>query len=673
MRKASARILFLWEFRIHSSRYSREEIQATYIRCPNKILTIQMRQFLLCVSILLLSLFSTQAQSKRAVRAYNEARQEIRANNYQDALEELEDALEDSPDYLDALLLKADIHKKMGDDEKALPLYEKALQSGAPYYVNLFYGQALFLTGNYEEAIPPLERYLQSPQASSRYVGEVQQLIASAKFAAKATTEPKDYNPQNLGNKVNSRDMEYFPSISADGNTLVFTHRAMEGEDSDEDFWVTNRDTASGEWQKAEPLRGFLNTELNEGAQSLNSSGNIIFFAACERPEGVGSCDIYASFYRGKGIWSKPMNLGSKINTAIWESQPSISSDGRTLYFVRGKSSYDKNIDIMYSTLGDDGRWSEAKPIEGKVNTPKQETSPFIHFDDQSLYFSSNGHPGMGDLDFFVSRRQPDGSWGEPQNLGYPINTPSQEFSLIVAPDGKTGFFASDALEGGYGLLDLYSFELPEESQAAPVAYIRGRVSNKKTGEPISASIEFTDLDSNHIVRQKMSDKNGQFYAVLPASTDYALSIQKPGFLFYSKNFRLGTQTEEEALMLDIKLIPIEVGKKIKLENIFFAYDSYELEERSLPELETVKEFMEENQGVKISIEGHTDSQGNAAYNKELSNNRAKAVYDRLLEMGVAAERMTYKGFGATEPVATNDTEEGRAMNRRTELKITDK
>lgn len=632
-----------------------------------------MRYLALSLTLLLMSLSSVYAQSNRAKRSYNDAREEIRAKNYGEALEELEDALEDSPNYLDALLLKADVHKKLGEDEKALPLYERALQNGAPYYVNLFYGQALFMSGKYEEALIPLQRYLQSPQANRRYVEDVQRMIASSQFAAKAKEDPKDYNPQNLGGKVNSEDMEYFPSISADGRTLVFTHRALEGEDSDEDFWVTNLDTASNQWQKAEPLRGFLNTELNEGAQSLNSSGTVIFFAACERPEGVGSCDIYASFYRGQGIWSKPMNLGKQINTPMWESQPSISSDGRTLYFVRGKNSYDKNIEIMYAVLGQDGRWSEAKKVEGLVNTPSQETSPYIHFDDQSLYFSSNGHPGMGDLDFFVSRRQPDGSWGEPQNLGYPINTPAQEFSLIVAPDGKTGFFASDAMEGGYGLLDLYSFELPEESQASPVAYIRGKVTNSKTGDPISASIEFTDLDTTRILRQKMSDKNGQFYAVLPANSDYALNIQKPGYLFYSKNFRLGEQNEENALRLDIKLIPIEVGKKIKLENIFFAYDSYELEGRSLPELETVKKFMEENPEVEVSIEGHTDSQGNAAYNKELSENRAKEVYDKLLAMGVSAERMTYKGFGATEPVASNETEEGRAINRRTELKITAK
>ncbi len=628
-----------------------------------------MKQILILLLILTGST-AALAQSKRAVKYFQDAREAVMEKDFEEALEDLEKALEESPDYLDALLMKADVHKKLGQDEATLSLYEKAVKSGAPYYVYLFYGEALYHTGNYEQAIEVLNRYIAEPRATGKYIEEARRMIANSNFALQAVQKPKEYNPQNLGPKVNSKQMEYFPSISADGLTLVFTYRSLEGEETDEDFWVTTRDSVEGEWKKAEPLRGFLNTHLNEGAQSLTAEGNLIYFAACERPEGYGSCDIFASFYEGDGMWSKPINVGDAVNSVLWESQPSISSDGRTLYFVRGKNSFARNIEIYYATLGDDGRFTEAKKLEGLVNTPGQETSPFIHFDNQSLYFSSNGHPGMGDLDFFVSRRQPDGTWGEPQNLGYPINTKGQEFSLIVAPDGKTGFFASTTIAGGFGELDLYSFELPEESRAIEIAYIRGKVINQKTREPIAAKIEFSDLATGEVVLQEQSGRDGNYFTVLPGNSDYALSIQKQGFLFYSKNFSLATQSAEKAFILNVELVPIEVGKKVKLENVFFDFDSYELDEKSYAELQTVQNFLDENPSVKIAIEGHTDNQGTAAYNKTLSNNRAKAVYQYLVDAGVEAGRLSYQGYGDTQPVATNDTEEGRALNRRTEIKI---
>ena len=613
---------------------------------------------------------SSLSQSKKSFKYFNSAREEIRNNNYDKAIDDLQKAIDDSPDFIEAILFKADLHKELGEGDKALLLYKQALDNNGPYYVNLFYGEALFKEQHYEEAIVYLERYAQNPRATQKYLGKANSLIGNCRFAISAIQDPKPYDPLNLGNKVNSGAMEYFPSISADGNTLVFTHRDPYGDPSDEDFWFTERDSSDAPWSRAKALPGHLNTTLNEGAQSITSNGKVIFFAACERPEGQGSCDIYASFFTRQGLWSKPLNLGKNINTAMWESQPSISSDGRTIYFVRGKNSFDRNIDIYYSTL-EKGGWSPARKIPGLVNTEFQETSPFIHFDNQTLYFSSNGHPGMGDLDFFVSHRKEDGSWGKPENLGYPINTGGQEFSLIVAPDGKTGYFSSDNIEGGFGLLDLYSFQLPEEAQAVEIAYIKGKVTNKKTGELVDAVIEFSDLEQNKVILLENSGKDGHYFSVLPGNSDYGLSVQQKGFLFYSKNFSLKTQSSERAFELNVELIPIEVGEKVKLENIFFGFDSYEIEEKSYSELTTIENFLKENPTVMISIEGHTDDEGSSEYNKSLSTNRAKSVYSYLVEKGIEASRLSYKGFGDSMPVAENDTEEGRAQNRRTEIKIT--
>lgn len=623
---------------------------------------------LLVLGLLSSSLF---AQSGKAVKLLGKAKVELNAQNPIEALVLLDKAIKDSPSYVDALLLKAEVLRNLDRTEESLPLYKKALESGAPYYVTLFYGRTLFMTGRYTEAVAPLKAYLEHPQASPKYKEDASRLIESAEFAAEALAHPVEFEPENLGSLVNTAHMEYFPSISADDNTLVYTFRRLEGEVTDEDFWVTVRDRESGEWQRSQPLQGFLNTKLNEGAQSITADGQALYFAACDRPGAEGSCDIYVSYHQGGGNWSRPTNLGSGINSAVWESQPSISADGKTLFFVRGKHSFDKDIDIYYSEKDQYGRWQMAKKIPGKVNTPGQESSPFIHFDNQSLYFSSNHHPGMGDMDFFVSRRQEDGSWGEPQNLGYPINTTGQEFSMVVAPDGKTGYFSSDNIESGHGLLDLYSFELPEECRAEAIAYVKGRVINKVTRSPVSSAIVFTNLNTGKAVREEESSKNGYFFTVLPANFDYALNIEKKAFLFYSKNFSLSNETSKKAYELEVELIPISTGERVELENVFFDFDSFHLDQKSYAELRSVVHFMQENPSVQIMIEGHTDSEGNSDYNLSLSRDRARAVYQHLLDAGISASRLAYEGLGDTRPLAANDTEAGRARNRRTELRIT--
>jgi outer membrane protein OmpA-like peptidoglycan-associated protein len=627
-----------------------------------------MKKYALLVC-LLIAQFSW-AQNKNALKDFQKAREYVTVEKFKKAEESLLDALEEDPGYVDAMLFLADLYKKLGKADSALSVYERSYQYNPPYYVDLFYGRLLYELEMYSQAEEPLQRYAQHPQASERYLVEVNRMVESCRFAQAAKEEPSAYNPENLGPKVNSAQMEYFPSISADGLTLVFTHRNMDGQQLDEDFWVAYRDSVNGPWSKAKALEGMLNTSGNEGAQAITADGNVIFFAACERQDGFGSCDIFASFLQPNGFWGKAINLGPQINSGLWESQPSISPDGLTLYFVRGRNSRDQDLNIYSSEFTADG-WTKAKPLSSAINTRGQETSPYIHFDGQSLYFSSNGHPGMGDLDFFVARKAPNGDWQKPENLGYPINTAAQEFSLIVAPDGKTGFFSSDALETGLGRLDLYSFELPEINRAKAVAYIRGTVIDQKTREALASEIDFSSLNDSTFVFKKTSGRDGKFYAVLPGESEYALSIEKKGYLFYSRNFKLDNQGAAAAKVLKIELVPIEVGQSVKLENVFFDFDSFELNKRSFAELNKVFEFLKTNPTVSISLEGHTDNEGGATYNKNLSEKRAKAVYNYLLNKGIAVSRLSSVGLGASQPVATNETEEGRALNRRTEMKIT--
>ncbi len=625
---------------------------------------------LFILSILALITFSANGQSKKAFKYYNQAREKMAVGDTEDAYEKATKALEESPEYIEARMLSAQLLMERGERKQAIQLYEGGLKYNPPYYFYYIYGTALYEAGDYQQSIDVLNKYKLEPNASSKYLSITEDMLTNATFALKAIKSPKPFAPQNMGAQINTDQLDYFPSISANGKTMVFTHRSLEGNKQDEDFWVSEREADSVSWSKSKALTGYLNTSYNEGAQSISANGKIIFFASCDRPGGKGSCDIFASFYKGNGVWGEPINLGDSINTRFWESQPSISSDGKTLYFVRGGSSIAKNIDIYTSTLRADGRWSLAKPIEGPINTPVQESSPFIHYDDAHLYFSSNGHPGMGDQDFFVSTRLPDGTWGAPKNLGYPINTSGEEFGLIVDPNGRTAYYSSDKGEVNYGLVDLYTFQLPLDARSEAIAYIEGIVSDIKTKEPLEAEISFVQLDSTAKNYNDKSNRVGYYSSVLPANVDYALSIQKPGYLFYSKNFSLTTNTKERVFTLNVELTPIEVGGKIKLENVFFASDSYQLDERSTTELNTVVDFLEKNADVVISIEGHTDNEGNPAYNKTLSENRAKAVLEYLQQKGIPLARLSAKGFGDTLPVANNDTAEGRSLNRRTEVKI---
>lgn len=593
----------------------------------------------------------------------------MREDEINEALADLEEALQASPDYIDAYIFKADLENQLSRLDSAISTFAQAEKYGLPYYSFYNYGTLLFQAGNYERAIEILDKYRQHPRAREKYIAESNRLIESSAFAMRARQKPKDYDPQNLGPKVNTDQLEYFPSISGDGRELVFTHRRLTGDRQDEDFWKTTRDSLGGPWQEARRMDGFLNTVQNEGAQSLSADGQVLFFAACNRDGGFGSCDIYASFRESADTWSRAVNLGPGVNSALWESQPSISPDGRTLYFVRGRGSRDKNLDIYYSRYGKQG-WEKAKALGANINTPYRETSPFIHFDNQTLYFSSDGHPGMGDLDFFVARKAPGGAWKKPQNLGYPINTTAQEFSLIVSPDGKTGFFSSDNMETGYGRLDLYEFVLPDSARASAVAYLQGKVYDKESGKPLQARVDFTALEDSTISFSHNSNKRGKFYAVLPGKRAYALSVNRPEYLFYSRNFVLEAETPEEAKTLKIPLVPVREGEKITLENIFFEYDSYRLDRRSYPELRNLVRFLENNPLVRVRLEGHTDSQGSPEYNLKLSKQRARSVYEYLTTRQIDPERLEYQGFGATQPIATNETEEGRAKNRRTELHI---
>lgn len=618
----------------------------------------------------------------KAIRSFEMALKFYEARVPDKALESITDALKADPAFVEAYMLRANIYEDQKDYDAAIKAYKEAIAAGPDYFPNNYYSLAKseFRKGYYSDAKIHYEKFLSFPKTNAGLQSQAKQMLLNCSFAEQAVKNPVPFNPVNMGPNINSEDEEYFPAITADGQTFLYTRRMKTnfyGRPSrQEDFYVSKK--VNKVWTPAQPLTE-INTQGNEGAPSLSADGQYLFFTACEEMiesagarKTKGSCDIFIAKKIGDK-YNAPRNLEMPVNTSAWESQPSFSSDGRTLYFVRAIKNKEGKTqrDILVTLIGDNSEWSEPVSVSDKINTGGEEMSVFIHPDDQTLYFSSDGHPGLGGLDIFMSRRTPTGEWGEPVNLGYPINTGGDENSLLVSPTGETAYFASDR-EGGLGGLDLYSFTLPEIMRPVAITYMKGKVFDAETKKPLSASFELIDLATNKLVVSSSSNTgNGEFLVCLPAGKSYALNVSKDGYLFYSENFQLkDPKSAKDPVNKDVAMKPIKAGQSVVLKNIFYDIDKYELKEESRAELNKLIGFLNKNPKLKIEIGGHTDNTGGKVYNQQLSEKRAKSVHDYLLENKIDSSRLQFKGYGDTTPVADNATEQGRTQNRRTEFTI---
>lgn len=626
--------------------------------------------------------------NKKAIKYFEDSKKMFQIRKDADAEKLIKKALEEDPQFIEAHSAYADFLMGNNRIKEAIPHYEKAIQINPKIFIdnNFYLGGAYLHEALYEKAIPCFEIILKTERINPNLKDEAARFLKNAKFGAIAIKNPQPFKPENVGPGINTREYEYFPAITADGNTFLFTRNIREGEGVEaprqEDFYVSKK--VNNVWQTANPITS-VNTPGNEGAPSLSADGEIMFFASCmemsgdygtSERKGYGSCDIfYAQKINGK--WTKPRNAGSTINTKNWETQPSFSSDGKTLYFIRGIVGREgiNNPDIYSSTIGEDGKFTEPVKLSDNINTPQGEESVFIHPDNQTLYFSSEGHPGMGGLDIFMSKRQADGTWGKAINLGYPINSFTDDNSLLVDANGKLAYFASER-EGGFGGLDIYQFELPENLRPEKITYVKGHTFNAKTKDPLEAIIDLIDLETQQSVTSAYSNSAGEFLITLTSNHNYLVNVSKPGFLFYSDNFSLKDKVADysKPYKLEIPLQPIDTGFTIELKNVFFDVNKWDLKPESKAELEKVVAFLKLNPTLKIEFGGHTDNSGDKVFNKTLSANRAKAVYDYVtLKGGIVATRISYKGYGDTKPKAPNDTPENKAKNRRTELKVLSK
>lgn len=627
-------------------------------------------------------------KNKKAIAAYKAGETNYMYERYQRAVLDFEDAVRYDPKFAEAYVMLSEIYGEWGDYGQQYTALERAIGLDSAVFVAGYYhaGVALCHLGRFDEATRWFDQYKRRTEGKKRKYDATAYLERA--LAAKELMEhPVPFDPQPLGPALQSHYDMYWPSLTLDGTGLCITVLMPKDEDLfrsnpmmekssryfQEDFYMSYQE--NGEWQRPFALDG-INTPLNEGAQTLSADGKSMFFTACGRDDGKGSCDIYYSRLTKSG-WSKPVNVGSPVSTPFWESQPCFSADGETLYFVSNRPGGKGQNDVWQAKI--EGWRSDGSPIFGtpvnlgdSINTAGDEASPFIHPDGRTLYYSSDGWPAVGQQDIFVSRMGDDGKWGKPRNIGYPINTAHDDNGLIVNTDGTKAYYSSEKLmANGTKKRELMCFDLPEEARPVATSYIKGHVYDARSHQALDAELELIDLQTGKRATTAHSDeRTGTFVVNMPSGKDYALISQREGYLLHSQNFSLSATAKYATVELDIPMSPIAKGEKVTLRNVFFDHNSTTLKEESHIELDKLVALMKANPTMKVEIGGHTDSDGTAQYNQKLSMGRAQTTVDYLVSKGIGADRLSAHGYGMTRPVAPNDTEEGKAQNRRIEAMI---
>ncbi len=644
---------------------------------------------------------------KKAIKFFEQGRQAPSQSidpmrnipNYTEGIRLMNKALERDPNFWEAHIFAGEFCEILGDNTNAISHYEAAIKinpnhssTGSTYF---YLADLQLKTGNYTQSLSNFNIFLSNKNTYPQLIQKAKQLSQSCLFAIKSMQNPLPFNPMNVGSGINTKDPEYYPTLTIDNKTMLFTRlindERVEHYHKQEDFFISIYDTVNQIWGQSTPMPSNINSAFNEGAPSISADGRSLIFVACEDQSGnqnygegrngKGSCDLFISKKLGSR-WTNPINLPGNVNSFSWESQPSLSADGKTLYFIRKVAKKDgrPNSDIFMSVLDEKGQWSTPVRLPDNINTPEQEESVLIHPDGKTLYFSSRGHLGMGGLDIYVSHKNANGNWSDPQNAGYPINTFADENSLMVSANGDMAYFASNR-EGGYGDLDIYSFTMPNELKPTKTIYFEGVVFDANSSKPIPGHFELINLNTNELVIISDADKiTGEFMVSLPLNCEYALNVSYTAYNFYSKHFNLIGEITNDHFHVDIPLIPISSEKPVLLANVFFDLNKSTLRSESSVELDKLALFLQKNMEVKIEISGHTDTRGDAPENLALSEERAKTVYNYLISKGIDSKRLTYKGYGETQPIISENViskmnsdqekEAAHQSNRRTEYKI---
>jgi outer membrane protein OmpA-like peptidoglycan-associated protein len=627
--------------------------------------------------------------SRKALEYFLEGQRQMQYRDYKTAASFFQKAVALEPEFINALYgLGASIYLSRyvttshgyyfkGAITEIIPYLEKVIQREPKQYpmAQYYLAHAYMQNHQYAQAVPLFESFLQLKLKQPLENKIAAQNLKKSQYAQQAIQKPIQFKAINLGDSINTEGDEYNPSLTADGKLLFFTGRRKDAtggfnkfyQNYCEDFYYSK--LQNNGWSKALNLGQPVNTPYNEGGSSISQDGQTVYFTSCERKDVIGRCDLYAAFINGKD-WQEPRNLGPKINSVYYDAQPCLSHDGKWLYFVSDRPGGIGNNDIWVSEkIG--GRWQEPQNLGPIINTPGNEYYPFLFHDGRTLFFVSDGHDGFGGMDVFVSTLGENNQWNPPQNLGYPLNTAGDEHSFVLSYDAKTAYLATNNLPGK-GNMDIYTFELDERLRPTPAAYVQGWVRDSATQKNLSASITFIDLQTGDTLRKITTNTVlGTFLLSLPLYRYYAAYVEAPGYLFKSIYFDL-KQASSRPYEINAYLSAVNKGKALTLNNIFFEIDSYELKKESFIELQKLYELLQAQPRIRIEIQGHTDNTGQEEYNQKLSLLRAQSIKKYLQEKGISADRLSVRGFGATQPIADNSTEEGRKQNRRTVIIITE-
>lgn len=615
---------------------------------------------------------------KKDLERYEEARK-LKFKSPEQAIEMFDKLVEKNPTLIDAYIELGSIYYYLRDYDQSFDFFQKAYQIDSVYNFRLpqSLGLSAWNAGKYDDAVLYMEEYISSEKVTQQALKDAEEILINARFAQKAVKNPVGFTPERLNDEINTADPEYLPSISIDGTQMLF-HRRVNNQ---EDFYLATWKESSG-WQNVRPLTE-LNTKANEGAHSLSADGKTLYFTLCDYPANYGSCDIYYSLKTNNG-WSIPINLGANVNSKYWDAQSSISADGRFLFFSSDRPEGHGKRDLYVCFKTKSGRWSNPRNLGDVINTKGDDEAPFFHPDGSTLYFMSDGHPGMGSSDLYMALTNDFKEWSTPLNLGYPINTRHKEGALFVTTDGSKAYFAKEYIDSSgradqsINNIDIYVFDMPEHIKPNPVSYLEAQIVDKVTGQPLSAEIQLKSLESNHFSYVESSLEDCKILVALPAGQKLGMFIDKPDYVYHSEHFYLDpNHSYHSPQSMIIGLTPIQehldkTEETLVLKNVLFETNSHHIQKLSYFELDKLASIMHENPKFFLHIVGHTDNVGDPHYNLELSEKRAKQIVHYLIENGnVASERITYQGVGDTQPVGDNSSEEGRAENRRVEAKLT--
>jgi len=604
------------------------------------------------------------AQNKQAAESYEAGLGALNKNDVQKAIQLFKLAASKDSQYVDPSIALFQVYHDQKNFQSAIDYFNeiKKRDSAASMPFLVKQGVALASLGRYDAVCQILAPYISNNSLPNYLKEKAATLYAICQFAISQKTAP-EISIQNMGDSINSPASEYFPTVSIQDSLFLFMRRKNL---SREDFYTSNMGVNG--FSAALPLSDTLNFAAKKGSMSLSADLQTLYYAADYTEQGYGRYDIY-KVQRSAWGWSKPKNLGQRINSDFWDSAPSIAPDGNSIYFASNRPEGLGGIDIYVSYKNEKGYWEEAINLGPTINTIGDDQTPFIHADNQSLYFSSNGRPGFGGSDIYMARKKIDGSWTTPVNLGYPINTYDNEGSIAVASNGATAYIASDRADSR-GELDIYKITLAEHSRAYKTWYIKGQILDTKTKKTLAADLQIVDPKSGYPMLEMKIDSMGQFLLALPYFDSLGLKINSPDHDYLSSILPIDTVKAMAGKTINFSLTPIEKEFSKTFNQVYFETNSAILQNISFVELDALVSYLKTSLNANILIEGHTDNKGKASLNNLLSLQRANTIGSYLEQKGIARSRIQRKGLGSTNPIADNNTAEGRAKNRRISFTI---